>query len=866
MRRDGDDGFFSTGLEALDAVLQGVMAGDNIVFQVDAIEDYVPFVRPFCVEANREGRELIYFRFAEHEPLLPAGVEAHVYHLHPEDNFEKFLIEIHLVIERHGFGACYVFDCLSELAVDWYSDRMLANFFLLTCPYLYQVETATYFALLRNRHAPDAAASIHATAQVVIDVFRHDDRLYLYPLKVWQRLSPTMYTLHAWVGDDFTPVTRSDTIAEILSSVPQPWLDPTLGRPDLWTRTFIRAREIVEEGGTGSPEARELVDHLLRMVMSRDPRFLALAEKYVDMPDLLEIGGRMIGSGLIGGKSAGMVLARAVLLKADPSWRGKLEKHDSFYIGSDVFYTFLVRNGLWHDFRKERDPAKVLARSKDARERIMAGGFTDETLAQFSAMLDYFGQSPIIVRSSSLLEDAYGNAFSGKYDSVFCVNQGTPRERLVEFVEAVKTVYASTMSGEALEYRIKRKLFDRDEQMALLVMRVSGAFRGKLYYPQLAGVGFSFNPYVWAPDIDPDQGFLRLVYGLGTRAVERSGDDYTRLVALNAWSRRPDAASDDAGKYSQKKVDALDLGRNAHVTVPLEEVLAGREDELRLFAARDEALIARARQHGAEPAFPWMLDFDRVFGDTRFIDDMKAMLLGLHAAYECPVDIEFTANLAEDGEFRINLLQCRPFQARGDRQALAAAPAVAPGAALLRTKGPLIGTSRAYELDRLIYVVPSEYSALGTSDRHAVARLIGKLVHAGKGEEERRIMLVGPGRWGTTTPALGVPVKFAEINAVSIICELALMHAGLVPDISLGSHFFNDLVETDMMYCAVFPEKEGHRIGEAAIMGLPDALESLVPGAGRWGKVVRAVERAEGSRAIRVYMNSITQEGICYME
>ena len=102
---------------------------------------------------------------------------------------------------------------------------------------------------------------------------------------------------------------------------------------------------------------------------------------------------------------------------------------------------------------------------------MLKGTFPEFILEQFVEMLDYFGQSPIIVRSSSLLEDNFGNAFSGKYESVFCANQGTRSERLEAFLSAVRRVYASTMSRDALMYRADRGLLDSDEQMALLVQQ-----------------------------------------------------------------------------------------------------------------------------------------------------------------------------------------------------------------------------------------------------------------------------------------------------------------------------------------------------------------------------------------------------------
>ena len=130
----------------------------------------------------------------------------------------------------------------------------------------------------------------------------------------------------------------------------------------------------------------------------------------------------------------------------------------------------------------------------------------------------------------------------------------------------MRTIYASTMSEKALRYREQRGLLDHDEQMALLVMRVSGAMHGRYYYPQAAGVGFSFNPYVWHETIDPKAGVLRLVFGLGTRAVDRSDDDYTRLVALNAPQRRPESNFDEVRQYAQRRVDYLDLQANRLVS------------------------------------------------------------------------------------------------------------------------------------------------------------------------------------------------------------------------------------------------------------------------------------------------------------
>jgi pyruvate,water dikinase len=488
---------------------------------------------------------------------------------------------------------------------------------------------------------------------------------------------------------------------------------------------------------------------------------------------------------------------------------------------------------------------------------MLSGTFPDYIQNQFMEMLDYFGQSPIIVRSSSLLEDNYGNAFSGKYESVFCANQGTPRERLETFISAVRKVYASTMSREALVYRARRNLLDRDEQMALLVQRVSGAVYDDLFFPQAAGVGFSFNPFVWNSDIDPKAGMLRLVFGLGTRAVDRCDDDYTRIVALNAPRKRPEGDSDTLRKFSQRRVDVLDLRANHLVSRYFEDVIKSVPGlPLHQFASRDQEMERNAREQGGPAVFSWVLTFDRLFEETSFVKDMRDMLRILQEAYGSPVDIEFTLNFMEDGTYRVNLVQCRPLQVQHSSFG-ASAPDVGESAnVLLMTKGPIIGNSVSMAVGRLIYVTPSMYGKMSQSDRYSIARLIGRLTHAQHEGRPEHIMLAGPGRWGTTTPSLGVPVSFAEINTVSVVCELATMHEGLVPDVSLGTHFFNDLVETNMLYLALYPEREGYSFNEQALFLFPNQLSEIIPDASMWARAVWVIDFPDASTSRSLFFNA----------
>ena len=565
--------------------------------------------------------------------------------------------------------------------------------------------------------------------------------------------------------------------------------------------------------------------------VSREVRLQELIREYFTLADLIHIWKRMIGSGQIGGKAVGMLLARAILHKKNPELAEKLEAHDSFYVGSDVFYTFLVENNCWWERKQQTDPKTFLEGIDRTREKILAGEFPDYLVKRFSDMLKYFGQSPIIVRSSSLLEDNFGNAFAGKYESVFCASQGTLPERLAEFLDAVRLIYASAMSAEALIYRLKRGVLDRDEQMALLVQRVSGAPHGHYFFPQMAGVAFSYNSYAWNRRIDPEAGVMRIVFGLGTRAVDRADDDYTRVVALNAPELRPEANFDQVRRYTQRRVDLLDLAANRFHNAHFLDIAPLCDDiPLELFAVKDRALEKYYEERSRPAQNSWILTFDNLFSKTSFNQDIIGMLATLRETYQSHVDIEFTANFQPDGSHKICVLQCRPLQVTADDGLAAAQPRIAEQQIVLDARGGIVGHSRAIALDWLVFVVPQVYGQLAEKARYEAARLIGTICHHERLAEQRRIMLLGPGRWGTSTPALGVPVSFGEINTASVFCEIDSMHEGLVPDLSLGTHFFNEMVEMNILYMAYFGGRAGNHLDTGFLLGEPNRLGELVAG------------------------------------
>lgn len=852
----------STGVPSLDRVINNLRIGDNVVWQVDEISDYFQFTAPYVENALKEGRRVVYMRFAQHGPILQPGQYDQIYMLDSYSGFESFSTQVHSIIKNEGVEVYYVFDCLSDLQSAWATDLMIGNFFMVTCPYLFELNTIAYFAILRNSLSFKTIARIRETTQVLIDVYNSEGSYYIHPLKVWNRYSPTMFFPHLKKNDRLTPVTNSVDAARLIQHVQQKGAGSTRRNLDYWDRLFLKAEDL-HVNQRDRKEHERMIDHLCRVIIGRDERILSLATRHLALDDFLALKDRLIGTGYIGGKAVGMLLARKILTGPENSdWPRLLEPHDSFYIGSDVFYTYIVQNGWWKPFMEHKTSEGYFTAAADLHERMLSGSFPDEIKDKFLYIIEYFGQSPFIVRSSSLLEDAFGNAFAGKYDSFFCVNQGTPAQRLASFADAVRRVFASTMDEDALTYRLQRGLDRMDEQMALLVQRVSGSHHGRYFFPDMGGVGMSYNTFVWKSDMDPAAGMLRLVLGLGTRAVNRVEGDYPLIVALDSPLTRPHAGMDDARKFSQHDVDVLDIPANEIRTVSLASLLdEGVQIPIELMAVRDIESEQRLRDMGKGDRKAWVLTFERLLADSSFAADMQRLMKTIEGAYAYPVDVEFTVNFDRDGAYHINLLQCRPQQTRWQEKRVEIPSMIDATRTFFRSEGYFMGGNISQRIKRVISVDPRGYGELQLSQKYDIARLVGRLNRQTGNRSACPTLLMGPGRWGTSTPSLGIPVRFSEINNIAVLMEIASMRDDLVPELSFGTHFFQDLVETDIFYVALFPENEGTVFNEAYLSSTPNILGRLLPDEERYSGIVRVYDI---ERELVIVSDIISQKIVCF--
>lgn len=854
----------TTGMKGLDKILNYLQMGDNVVLQVDSIDDYKAFVEPYVTSALEQGRRVVYMRFANHPPVIEKSEKIVVYKLNANVGFESFSTQVHNIVGREGRDVFYVFDCLSDLLYSWATDLMIGNFFVITCPYLFELNTVAYFSILRSWHSFKTIARIRETTQVLLDVFNYQGKICVHPIKAWQRYSPTMFLPHIKKDDEFVPIMNSADAADLFSYLSQASAAGAERNLDYWDRIFIQAKHMLTN--STSVEARELMkEQLSRVMVAREKRILDLAKKYFTLEDLVEIKERLIGTGFIGGKSTGMLLARNILREdSSVDWSDHLELHDSFYIGSDVFYSYMVQNGWWRTLMAHKTKKGYFSSARELQGKMLKGVFPEEVRERFQLMLEYFGQSPMIVRSSSLLEDAFGNAFAGKYESYFCTNQGTPEERYENFEEAVRKIFASTMNEDALTYRLQRGLDQQDEQMALLVQRVSGSYRKQYFFPELAGVGLSYNTFVWKKGMDPKAGMLRIVFGLGTRAVNRVDNDYPRIVALDDPLVKPYASPEDAGRFSQHAVDVLNLDENRFQSLLTQEAFQENLDaRIDLIGTRDREASERMQAAGRSGDV-WVLTFDRLLSSTEFPKIMSKMLKRLETVYNYPVDIEFTANFNIEGKLRVNLLQCRPFQTEGHGGSRVEIPSeIDKNRILLRQEGNFMGGSVLENISRIVYIDPQGYAKLTLSEKFSCARLVGK-INKTISRDTVPTILFGPGRWGTTTPTMGVPVAFSEISNIAAIAEIAYKEGSLIPDLSFGTHFFQDMVEMKIFYMAIYPEGEKVVFNTAFTKELPNLLPELVPEKSGYSEVVGVYDVT--SRGLKLMSDIVSQSMVCYFE
>ncbi len=615
-------------------------------------------------------------------------------------------------------------------------------------------------------------------------------------------------------------------------------------------------------------EAEGIRVALLSNYISSQLPFIGLAKNYVTIRDIDEVLGHTIGHvrspGKLGGKAAGMIVAEKILLpilsRRDPDFEKYIAVPDTWYISSGILSDFIDRNHFYgFHTHKYRDRDAIDEEYKSIGGMFEKASFSPDVVEEFRSLVRQIGEHPIIVRSSSYLEDSFGLAFSGKYQSLFLANQGSEEARLEAFTRGVKVVLASMYGPDPIIYRRDHGLLDFNERMALIVQKVVGRRFGDWLFPFAAGVMYSTNTWLWNRKIRAADGLVRLVFGLGTRAVDRVGGDYPRMIPLSHPTLRPEVTADQVCKYSQKMVDAINLREGSFATVDF-RTLAEETRHPDLFQAvslvREGELRAPMFKTQELPASSLCLTFDNLVASSPFVPLVRKVLSTVEAAYGRPVDIEF----AWDAD-KLYILQCRSLSLRREIDRVILPANVPPEDTLFVTSG---GLSHALvtNIEYVVYVDPRAYDRLDTVEKkHRVGWAVGQL---NKRLAGKRYALMGPGRWGSNDINLGVRVSYADINNMRLLVEIAFARDGYTPEVSHGTHFFQDLVEADIAMMPLYPDNEGCLLREDLLLRSRNSLTDIDPQLAGLEEVVHVIH-VPGVRHgafLHVYLDGDSQMGL----
>jgi len=618
-----------------------------------------------------------------------------------------------------------------------------------------------------------------------------------------------------------------------------------------------------------SPSKRGIRVSLIRRFLSDQLQYINIAKNFVEVKDFYHLLQNVIFSteshGKLGGKSAGLYLATQILRKRskDNELLRDIKVPRTWYITSDVLLHFMHYNNFDEVVeQKYKEMNQVRLEYPHIVQTFKSARFPADIIKGLSMALDDFGDNPLIVRSSSLLEDRMGAAFSGKYKSLFLANRGSKQERLDALIDAIAEVYASTFSPDPIEYRTERGLIDFGEEMGIMVQEVVGTRAGKYYVPSFAGVAVSNNEFRWSPRIKRKDGLVRLVPGLGTRAVDRLSDDYPVLLAPGQPGLRVNASVDEVVRYSSKQIDVINLETNRFETIDVRKFLAeaGYEWPLvnRIVSILDGNHLRQPMGMNIDfEKDDLVVTFEGLIGQTRFVTQMQTILQTLEETMGTPVDIEF----ASDGK-DLYLLQCRP-QSYSRESAGAPIPKDIPEDQIVFSAHKYISNGYVPDITHIVYVDPTRYGKLEThTDMAAVGKAVGRL---NKILPKRKFILMGPGRWGSRGDIkLGVSVTYSDINNSAMLIEIARQKGNYLPDLSFGTHFFQDLVEAGIRYLPLYPDNPGNVFNERFLADSRNMLEDVVPEFAHLSDIVRLIDVTQSAdgRALRILMNADLKEAV----
>jgi hypothetical protein len=425
---------------------------------------------------------------------------------------------------------------------------------------------------------------------------------------------------------------------------------------------------VIPEGEPLIPpsEAEGIRVALINYFISDQLPFVSVAKQYLSIQDINEMLEHMILSrrqpGKAGGKAAGMFLANKILFSKDAGEDPDLSEHlgvpESYYFNSGIFSDFIDYNGFHHlHSQKYKSKAEIEEDYQKMAGDFERALFPPDVEEAFRKFLIKIGTGPLILRPSSLLEDHFGRSFSGKYDSVLIPNQGDIGYRLREFIGNLKRVLMSTFSPAPLLFRRDHHILDFDERLGVLVQKAVGRRFGDYFFPFTTGIAYSFNPFSQPKERRREEGLARLVLGMGTRALNRAGQEYALPNPLEGIGDFPENKVAALKNSSQKMIAVFNLASGKLQSLSYSQFLNKIQFpdlSCTVFTKESgQATPSLQELQQADKPEPFIA-FEHWVARSPLMVLLKKALLKLEKAYGGPVDIEFVWD-----DEKLYVLQCR---------------------------------------------------------------------------------------------------------------------------------------------------------------------------------------------------------------
>lgn len=621
-----------------------------------------------------------------------------------------------------------------------------------------------------------------------------------------------------------------------------------------------------------SAQSIGMVVSLIRRFFSEQLEFINIAKNFFDIKDFYQLLPNIIFAsesyGTVGGKSSGILLASKIIEK-EKRYNPILEDIKiprTWLIPSDGETNFIYYNNLEDVIEQKYRTLDEIRKEYPYTMQVFKNSqFPEEMINGLSRVLDEVGDNPIVVRSSSLLEDRMGTAFAGKYKSLFLANQGKKKEKLDALLDAIAEVYASVFSPDPISYRKEMGLLDFNEGMGIIIQEVVGTKVGNYYFPAFAGVGFSNNEFRWSPRIKREDGLLRLVPGLGTRAVDRVGNDFPVLISPGQMDLRINLNVREAITYSPHYIDVINLEKNTFETIELRKLIKDIGNNYpminEIFSIVEHNNLKAPVGLGIDTKKDDIIvTFDNLVRRTPYVKKIGKLIEVLKKNFQLPVDIEFAC----DGKY-LYVLQCRQQSSYETELSPSVIPDNIPKESILFTANKYISNAKVPDIAYIVYVDPEEYYKAKTiNELEDTAKVISKLNHT---LPKKSFILIGPGRWGTRDDIrLGVKISYSDINNTAMLIEVAKAKNGYTPELSFGTHFFQDLVESKIYYLPLYPEQNNNVFNFEFFKNTENVLNRFVSGFDHVSHILKVINVRETTNGniLRILMNSDEERAIAF--